>query len=249
MKPIRALSVSVVALAAMAGPAAFGADLPTKAPPVPYYAPPLFNWTGWYFGGNVGGGWAQGTVVDTATGGSFGASNEGSFIGGGQAGFNYQIGNAVFGLEGFFDGIARNNNNTTTILTGMGGNLFRATANATWLATLAGRIGFTGPGFDRWLFYAKGGGAWVGFNDTVTDLTTGFSASTTNTQGGWMAGGGIEWAFATYWTAKIEYQYIGLNNGFDVGAPFGVNQFVVHNPNIQTATFGINYLFHWGNSL
>jgi opacity protein-like surface antigen len=80
-------------------------------------------------------------------------------------------------------------------------------------------------------------------------LTTGFSASTTNTQGGWMAGSGIEWAFATYWTAKIEYQYIGLNNGFDVGAPIGVNRFVVHNPNIQTATFGINYLFHWGNSL
>jgi opacity protein-like surface antigen len=60
--------------------------------------------------------------------------------------------------------------------------------------------------------------------------------------------GGIEWAFATYWTAKIEYQYIGLNNGFDVGAPIRVNRFVVRNPNIQTATFGINYLFHWGNS-
>ena len=249
MKPIRALSVLVVALAAMAGPVAFGADLPTKAPPVPYYAPPLFNWTGWYFGGNVGGGWAQGTVVDTATGGSFGANNGGSFIGGGQAGFNYQIGNAVFGLEGFFDGIAHNNNNNSIVLTGMGGNLFHATANANWVATLAGRIGFTGPGFDRWLFYAKGGGAWVEYDNTVTDLTTGFSASTTNTQTGWMAGGGIEWAFATYWTAKIEYQYIGLNNGFDVGAPIGVNRFVVHNPNVQTATFGINYLFHWGNSL
>jgi outer membrane immunogenic protein len=249
MQGIRSLSVLVVALAAMAGLPALGADLPTKAPPVPYYTPPQFNWTGWYFGANVGGGWTQGTVVDTATGGSFGASNQGTFIGGGQAGFNYQIGNAVFGVEGFFDGIAQSNHNTSTVLTGMGGNLFQASANANWVATVAGRVGFTGPGFDHWLFYGKGGGAWVEYNSTITDFTTGFSASTTNTQSGWMAGAGIEWAFAPFWTAKVEYQYIGLNNGFNVGAPLGLNQFAVHNPNIQTATFGINYLFHWGNSL
>jgi hypothetical protein len=37
-------------------------------------------------------------------------------------------------------------------------------------------------------------------------------------------------------------------NNFSVGSPFGMNQFAVHNANVQTATFGINYLFHWGNS-
>jgi len=96
------MSVSIVALAAIAGPPALGADLITKAPVAPpVYAPPQFNWTGWYFGGNVGGGWTQGTVIDTTTGGSFGAGNQGTFIGGGQAGFNYQVGNAVFGVEGF----------------------------------------------------------------------------------------------------------------------------------------------------
>src|SRR6516225_8762265 len=120
MKRLRGMSVSIVALTAIAGPPALGADLITKAPVAPpVYAPPQFNWTGWYFGGNVGGGWTQGTVIDTTTGGSFGAGNQGTFIGGGQAGFNYQIGNAVFGVEGFFDGIARNNNNASTILTGM----------------------------------------------------------------------------------------------------------------------------------
>jgi len=248
MKRLRGMSVSIVALTAIAGPPALGADLITKAPVAPpVYAPPQFNWTGWYFGGNVGGGWTQGTVIDTTTGGSFGAGNQGTFIGGGQAGFNYQIGNAVFGVEGFFDGIARNNNNASTIVTGMGGDLFQADAHATWVATLAGRLGFTGPGFDHWLFYGKGGGAWVGYDDTVSNLTTGFSSSTSNSQTGWMAGAGVEWAFATYWTAKVEYQYIGLNN-FSVGSPFGMNQFAVHNANVQTATFGINYLFHWGNS-
>ena len=98
MKRLHGMSVSVVALAAIAGTPALGADLPIKAPVAPIYAPPLFNWTGWYFGGNVGGGWTQGTVIDASTGGSFGAGNQGTFIGGGQAGFNYQVGNAVFGL-------------------------------------------------------------------------------------------------------------------------------------------------------
>lgn len=42
----------------------------------------------------------------------------------------------------------------------IGSDLFQAHANATWVSTLAGRLGFTGPGFDHWLFYAKGGGGW-----------------------------------------------------------------------------------------
>ena len=142
MKRLQRMSASVVALAAIAGSPALGADLPIKAPMAPIYAPPQFNWTGWYFGGNVGGGWTQGTVIDANTGGSFGAGNQGTFIGGGQAGFNYQVGNAVFGLEGFFDGIARNNNNASTFLTGVGGDLFQANAHATWVGTLAGRLGF-----------------------------------------------------------------------------------------------------------
>jgi hypothetical protein len=63
-----------------------------------------------------------------------------------------------------------------------------------------------------------------------SDLTNGLSAKTTSSQGGWMAGGGIEWAF----------QFIGLN-GFSVAPTFVADRFVVNNP---TVTFGINYLFH-----
>jgi len=243
MSRIHWMSAPLVALAAIAAVPAVGADLPTKAPPAPVYAPPPFSWTGFYIGANVGGGWAQGTIVDTVTGGSFGTGTRGAFVGGGQLGYNYQVGNLVFGVEGFFDGIASGNNNTSNIVTGVGGNLFQGHANATWVGTLAGRLGFTGPGFDHWLFYGKGGGGWVGYNATISDLTTGLSASTSNSQGGWLAGAGIEWAFAPNWTAKVEYQYIGLN-GFAVGPTFVADRFMVNNPNVQMATFGINYLFH-----
>jgi outer membrane immunogenic protein len=239
----RSLSVSVVALAVFGIAAAAGADLPTKTPPAPVYAPPPFTWTGLYIGANVGGGWGQGTVTDNATGGTFGTGERGSFAGGGQLGYNYQVGNVVFGVEGFFDGVASGNNNTSSIVTGLAGHQFQGSANATWVSTVAGRLGFTGPGFDHWLVYAKGGGGWVGYDSTVSDLTSGLSAKTSSSQGGWMAGAGIEWAFAPNWIARVDYQYIGLN-GFSVAPTFVADRFVVNNPNVQTVTFGINYLFH-----
>jgi outer membrane immunogenic protein len=245
MKRTRWMSVPVVALTTLAAIPAIGADLPTKAPPAPVYAPPPFSWTGFYIGGNVGGGWAQGTVTDTVTGGSFGSGTVGSFVGGGQVGFNYQTGYVVWGVEGFFDGVASGNNNTSNIVTGALGDQFQGSANARWVATAAGRLGFTGPGFDHWLFYAKGGGGWVAYNASIADLTNGLSASTSNTQSGWMAGGGIEWAFAPNWTARVDYQYIGLNS-FSVAPVFLADRFVVNNANVQTVTFGINYLFNYG---
>jgi len=241
MKRLHRMSVPMIALTALAAVPAVGADLPVKAPPAPVYAPAPFTWTGFYIGGNVGGGWAQGNVTDTLTGGSFDTGTVGSFIGGGQLGFNYQVGNVVWGVEGFFDGVA-SNNNSGNILTGATGDQFQAATNARWIATAAGRVGITGPGFDHWLFYAKGGGGWVGYNASVSDLTTGVSASTSNSLGGWMAGGGVEWAFAQNWTARIDYQFIGLNS-FSVGS-FPADRFLVNNPNVQTVTFGISYLFH-----
>ena len=99
MRRIRWMSLPSIAIAiASAGPA-LGADLYAKAPPAPVYVPPPFTWTGFYIGGNVGGAWAQGTVVDTVTGGSFGTGARGAFVGGGQLGYNYQIGNIVWGVE------------------------------------------------------------------------------------------------------------------------------------------------------
>src|ERR1700722_17955614 len=71
--------------------AANAADLPPaqpvyKAPPV--YAPPQFSWTGFYIGGNLGGGWNQGNVTDSLFGVNFSNHSNGSFLGGGQVGVN-----------------------------------------------------------------------------------------------------------------------------------------------------------------
>lgn len=135
------------------------------------------------------------------------------------------------------------NPNTNNIITGVAGDQILAIANATWVGTFAGRIEFTGAGFDHWLFYAKGGGGWVEYNATVWDLANGLSASTSSSQGGWMAGAGIEVAIAPNWTAKIDYQYqyLGLN-GFSVAPTFSTDRFMVNNSSVQIVTLGVNYL-------
>ena len=66
-----------------------------KAPPAGAL-PVTYDWTGFYIGGHVGYGWAKKDWTD-----SFGlfdvSSNPNGFLGGGQAGFNYQIGQFVLG--------------------------------------------------------------------------------------------------------------------------------------------------------
>jgi len=63
-------------------------------------------------------------------------------------------------------------------------------------------------------------------------------------------GVGFEWAFATNWTFKAEYDYLGLGNRTFVvpaGAPFLVGDtFATSNRNVQMATVGINFLFGGG---
>ena len=95
----------------------------------------------------------------------------------------------------------------------------------------------------------------AGNSFTVTDATTGASrspGSNSGTSSGWVAGGGIEWAFANNWTAKVEYDYVGLSNrSFTVpgGGPFApvlVGDTFTLNHNIQMVTVGVNYLFNWG---
>jgi hypothetical protein len=65
----------------------------------------------------------------------------------------------------------------------------------------------------------------------------------------WLAGGGIEWAFAENWSARVEYDFLGLNDRtltVPLGVPvIGGDVFTLHNRNVQMATFGVNYRLNW----
>jgi outer membrane immunogenic protein len=242
----RLLLASVAAAVIIPGGSVWAADMAVKAPPPPPPAPPAFSWTGFYIGGNVGVGEARAPFSDTFTGFEGNADSSATFIGGGQVGFNYQFSPYwVFGAEWLFDGVS-NNNNGNAIFVGPNGNALQATASANWITTATARVGVTTPYLPNWLLYWKGGGGWIQTQGTLTDLTTGGSISNTETRGGWVAGIGMEWAFSQNWTAKIEYQYLGLDN-FSVGPGIIGDTIRVHDANISTWTFGINYLFNWGN--
>jgi outer membrane immunogenic protein len=229
------------------------ADLHVKAPPrpapPPVVVPPPFSWSGFYVGGNLGAAWSHRSLTDSRFGLQFdNGNNNATFVGGGQVGFNYQINNFVLGAEGDFDWAAKNSNTGTGVFIPTVGTI-GVTSNNRWISSLAARFGVA---VDRLLFYGKAGGGWVGADGFTLTNSTGasFLAASSRTDSGWLAGGGVEWAITDAWSARLEYDYLGLGNRtftVPLGSPILPNDtFTTHNRNVQMATVGINYRFNWG---
>jgi outer membrane immunogenic protein len=203
----------------------------TKAPPPAAYVPDAFNWTGFYIGANVGGAWSQANWTNPVSGLGDHLSGAG-VIGGGQIGANYQVGSWVFGVEGEFSGTSLRPSDTDAAG-------FQHSTSVDWTSTVTGRLGYA---WNRALIYGKGGVAFADERDTITS-PLGVSASTGNqTRTGWTAGGGVEYALDRNWSAKIEYDYLGLGTQsvpatLPGGAPGSVNL------NIQKVIAGVNYRF------
>jgi outer membrane immunogenic protein len=184
--------LAATALATAAVSTASAADLPA-APPAPIYAPaPVFTWTGFYVGGNLGWGWRDDdneTVVLSGPGIpaglvgtlNFDNGNDGNFLGGGQIGYNYQIGSFVIGAEADIQGINTDDNDAVFFPgPGMAGVFVPGEFedSADWFGTVRLRAGVA---FDRFLVYATGGLAYTEDNT------------------GWTVGGGVEWALPVNW--------------------------------------------------
>jgi outer membrane immunogenic protein len=255
----RILIASAVALAA--GGQALAADLPPpmapppRAPAVYYPPPPIYNWTGFYIGANLGAGWNSGGSVSDTLGSTFtGSGQTTKFIGGGQVGVNYEFGGGVVvGAEAMFDWLP-NTTNTWTVTNGT--DTATSTLNSRWVTTATGKLGYA---WDRVLLYGKGGGAWVGANNpNLTVNGVGVTLTNSNTNNfGWTAGIGVEWAFAGNWSARAEYDYIGLQNqsitvpgtrvaGVGSAAAFNGDTLNFNNRAISMLTAGLNYKFGGG---
>src|SRR6516164_9424320 len=120
--------VASVAFSLLGTAVAGVADMPVKAPPPMAPPVPMFSWTGFYVGGNIGGAWGNNRWTDTIFLTNFNNdNNNGRFIGGGQIGGNYQIGQFVIGGEWDGDWGANNNNNVAVAVPGVG--LIAVTSN------------------------------------------------------------------------------------------------------------------------
>jgi outer membrane immunogenic protein len=188
--PERTMKMRKLFRAVMLGWAALGvcgianaADLGLPSPqpvPIPAYIP--FSWTGLYAGGNIGLAWTQGNFTDSL-GNTFTGNNAQGivFTGGGQIGANYQVNYwLVVGIEATFDAMTRNNNTSdASSIKSSSNTSVRVSVTDSWLTTVAARVGLVA--IERALFYAKGGGAWVGGNEfTVNNVNTGDSISGSN---------------------------------------------------------------------
>jgi len=254
----------LAALMSVAVPSAvFAADLYAKAPP-----PPVWDWTGLYFGGHLGGGWTWNDFTDSTfptaccfTPGWQTVKSSG-FLGGVQGGYNYQIGRFVIGSDFDFSWSGINGSSVAaygpnTVPPPPFDHNQTLTADTNWLGTATTRLGVTRA---NWMFYSKIGVAWVhtNYRENNTVIATGFDrfdGTDSRTFTGWTVGTGFEWAFAHNWTARLEYDFIDLGNnavqmvGTDFpGQAFARgDQFTINNLQyINEVKFGINYKFDPG---
>jgi outer membrane immunogenic protein len=210
---MKKLLVAGIAAAAFYGVPALAADMPTKAP-VYKAADPVFNWTGFYIGGQVGYGWGdsfQCFSCGTAAAGATNRYNISGAVGGGTAGYNWQLNpNWVVGVETDLSFANIKGTGHTSASFGCLNNLGTDACNTSidWFGTVRGRIGFAS---NNVLYYGTGGWAYGRIKADIDRCAgTAVGDCGSGQANGWAAGGGIEYAFARAWSAKIEYLRVDL---------------------------------------
>jgi outer membrane immunogenic protein len=230
-KLLSALSM-MAALFAAAPVSAADMRAPVKAPP-PVPPPYVHNWTGFYFGGHIGGGWSDRCL--TTEFGEVACSDTSGWLGGGQVGWNFQTGQFVFGIEfsGSWSDIGGGNNQGSL----PGGWWFSSDGKT--LLMLTGRLGYS---VDRALFYVTGGGAWA--RNSATLYNGAFATTVDFDRQGWTIGGGFEYAFSPNWSLAGQYNFVDLGSKdlyFAIPDVYGsVSQ------ELHIATLRLNYRFGWG---
>lgn len=247
---LQRLALTTLAAASLSlglGQIASAADLPVKAAPRPIVVAP--SWSGFYVGGHVGYGWATSDWTfqnaswwNTAVGQSIGLSPKGA-LGGVQLGFNHQVNQWVFGIEGTWSGANLNQ----TVISPWFPSSDRETTKVKSLYTIAGRIGAT---WDRLLIYGKGG--WAGGR---VELSAASSAGPTYwnpgtaSRSGYILGLGLEYMMMPNWILGVEYNYINLGTtnyaANNTGGSVSLTT-VDDKTKVSTVVARLSYLFNWG---
>jgi outer membrane immunogenic protein len=233
-------------------------------------SPPMASWTGFYVGAHAGYSWGsvdgdttRMVVIPPASAPNFWVNtpnpvpfiferdiNPKGWFGGFQAGYNFQAGRFVYGVETDFTWTGQSD---SIFLSGDTRPAFfntedfsyneTTTAKLKYMGTVRGRLGYR---VGQFLPYVTGGFAWGRISmDTnwllhqfnqVANLP--FAGSESHTHVGWTLGAGFEYAFAERWSVKVEYLYIDLGKetyfaGVQGGGSFGMQD--------HTVRLGINF--------
>jgi outer membrane immunogenic protein len=244
-----------LAYAALMLSPAFAADMALKGPPAPY-PQPTSSWTGFYLGVNGGAGWGNSSSsADISLAGltttlPIASQGTAGWLGGVTAGYNFQAGVVVFGVEGDFDWADIEGNTSCLVV-------FNCNVKQDWVGDIAGRLGVA-P-ISNLLMYVKGGVAWAdtkynfGNSFTAGVVTVSITGNASDTRTGGLLGMGAEYAFMAHWSAKIEYDFIDYGTdtvnlslasspaGLLVGLPPSIPTQIKETESVMKA--GINYRF------
>jgi outer membrane immunogenic protein len=235
MKKILAALVAVAALTAAAP--ALGADLGARPyyNKAPVYAAPLYNWTGFYLGGHLGGAFSGSNDFN----GAVLSESSARLLGGVQAGLDWQFAPSwVLGTEGQYSWLGKSNLTATF----PGGYVY--TNDQRGLGSITARIGYTwGPG----LVYVKGGYAYSDNAERVTlgGVPTAFLLNG-NHSNGWTVGTGLEYMVAPNWSVKGEYMYYDFGSTRFV-TPAALAPFGSFHTDDHTLKLGVNYRFNFAS--
>jgi opacity protein-like surface antigen len=241
--------------AASASAADLGARPYAKAPALV----PVYNWTGFYIGGNLGGGMASSRFDDPCFNCSSATPTRGFLTGGAQAGYNYQFGAGLIGIEADVNG---NSDFKSSVLGGSADFAMTVNAKADVSGTIRARAGVA---VGNALAYVTGGAAWAHVAQTGVDfvnstslpgfgLPDGTTANRKGTLWGGVIGAGVEFAISPNWTVGGEflhtmYQDSDANivdaGGASVCGPShpATNCVIRHQLTTDVARLRINYKF------
>lgn len=177
-----------------------------------------FDWSGPYIGLQGGHAWGENDAAAAAGGEVIGSARSADvqlgdgngsiavdgFVLGLHAGYGWQSGALVLGLEGDLEYAGLRGD--TDVFSGpvQAGEIRH---RIDWLGSLRARAGFA---LDRALFYATGGVATGGAKITSDDSQGNELHDNDDTLLGWTAGGGLDYALTDTISARIEYRYTDL---------------------------------------
>ena len=212
------------------------ANTPVTARPVQT----TFDWTGSYIGAHAGFGRGASNAVltDPATGATSNVFD--GMIAGVQAGYNYRLASGLLlGVEA--DISLPNYLTSNSVVSSIATARSDVTEQWDYVATARGRVGYAaGP----WFAYATGGLAWAG-ERFLNSPANGTDEKVLNTRLGWAAGGGLEYAFAPHWSARLEYLYSRFERA-DIRVPSGTQY--TSTLDFQSLRVGLNRKIDWPGS-
>ncbi len=240
MKKYLLASVALIVVGATAPALAADLGARTYYNKAPAMAPAaVYSWTGFYIGGHLGGAFNDNSNIFGGPGGftdGNGSGNNGRFLGGVQAGYDYQFApNWVLGVEGQYSWLGSDNNNNFV------GTGFAFNSNRREISSVTGRLGYTwGPA----MLYFKGGYAYSDSSDTMNFAGAPITGFSRGSRDGYTLGGGLEYMFAQNWSAKVEYMYYDFDR--NISTTFGAGASGNYRDEEHVIKAGLNYRFNLG---